>query len=289
MRLLIVGMVLVLAQGLAAAQPCVTRSKHGGDSVRDGKLVDGKLVFCTWGTKDICWSMDPATRAFTPIATFPKPETKYSEEVDPTGRAKATQTGVEFCPTKDRCQSYKYKFKFRGTLWVAINDEGTLGAVTYEGDSMKHEPTWVMLYDLVKKKQIKRVDGARPDVFATTFLVYDTFYTAAGKKLGTLPEKLVTRWDAGPVRIPRSNLMAAANKFRAQLTIVDTATAKITQTIDLPLKTEEGTSVDAYQLVPSADGAQLHVVASAPFPGEVITIDPATGKQLARSAPPLCK
>lgn len=283
MRFLMVLMVFLAARD-AVAQPCVSRRKHSAESARDGKLENGKLVFCT---SDNCWSMDPATRAFATAPKIPKAKTKYEEPVDPTGRAKATQTGVEFCPTKDTCKLYKYKFKFEGVLWVAINTEGTLGAVTYQGDSMEDQPTWVLLYDLVKKKEIKRMKTGGVDVLGTSFLVDGTLYSATAKKLGKLAKGL--SYDTGPVRLEKSNLIVFTDKFRSTLSLVDSMTGKLVHKIDLKLPVAKGDVIDPYLVVSSADGAQVHVVSGGPNTGEVITIDTATGKELARSAPPICK
>lgn len=277
-------LMVILAAREAVAQPCVSRRKHSAESARDGKLENGKLVFCT---SDNCWSMDPATRVFTTAPKIPRSKTKYEEPIDPTGRAKATQKGVEFCPTKDTCKQYKYKFKFEGVLWVAINDEGTLGAVTYQGDSMEDQPTWVLLYDLVKKKEIKRLKTGGADVLGTTFLVEDTLYSATAKKVGKLARDM--SYSTGPVRIAKSNLIAFADKFRSTLYLVDSTTGKTVHKLDLKLPAAKGDVIDPYLIVSSADGAQVHVVSGGPNTGEVITIDTTTGKELARSAPPICK
>ena len=274
------GLILLGAVPARGAPPCVNRTKFQATTLRDARLDKGKLVFCT---DDLCWAMDPATNTFTSIAMLPK-SNKPERGIDSTGRAKATQTGVEFCPTgKGSCRSYSYKFKFSGDTSVAINAEGTLGAVVYAGDSMENQPTWVILYDLAKPKELKRMKSGGVDVFGKSFWVYDTFYSATGKKLG----KLDLKYDSGPVRVG-PDLAAVTDKFSSKLAVFNATTAKLAWQTDLYLLAGSTDSIEPFQIVPSSDGSRVHVVAGAPNSGEVITIDVASGKQLHRGSPPLC-
>ncbi|HEY5933301.1 MAG TPA: hypothetical protein VIU61_01625 [Kofleriaceae bacterium] len=280
--ILALGSILLVLATVPArgAPPCVNRTMFQASHVRDARLDTGKLVFCT---DDLCWAMDPATNAFTSIATLPKSK-KPEPGIDATGRAKATATGVEFCPTgPGSCRSYKYKFKFSGDTSVSINAEGTLGAVVYTGDSMENQPTWVMLYDLAKPKELKRMKSGGVEVFGKSFWVYDTFYSASGKKLG----KLALDYDSGPVRVG-SELVAVTDKFTSKLSVFNATTAKLAWQSDLFLLAGSSEVIDPFAIIPSADAARIHVVAGAPNSGEVITVDAASGKQLARVSPPVC-
>ena len=273
-------LVIVLGSVASAAPPCVSRTKFQATSLRDVKLDKGKLVFCT---DDVCWAMDPASNAFTSIATLPRSQ-KPEHGIDPTGRAKATEKGVEFCPTgKASCKAYSYKFKFSGETSVSLNAEGTLGAVVYAGDSMENEPTWVMLYDLAKPKEVKRMKSGGVDVFGKSFWVYDTFYSAAGKKLG----KLDLKYDSGPIRVG-ADLAAVTDKFTSKLSVFNTTTAKLAWQVDLFLLAGSAEVIDSLAIVPAADGTRIHVIAGAPNSGDVITLDASSGKQLARRSPPVC-
>lgn len=252
----------------------------GASSLRDARLDNGKLVFCT---DDVCWAMDPATNSFASIATLPRSK-KPELGVDPSGRATATETGVELCPTgKGSCRSYRYKFRFSGATSVALNAEGTLGAVVYAGDSMENQPTWVILYNLAKPKELKRMKSGGVEVFGKSFWVDDTFYSAAGKKLG----KLALEYDSGPVRVG-PDLVAVTDKFSSRLSVFNATTAKLAWQTDLFLLAGSSEVIDPFAIIPSADGTRIHVVAGAPNSGEVITVDAASGKQLARVSPPIC-
>lgn len=275
----VIVLLLLLCVPAHAQTPCANRVKFQAAHARGAKLDNGKLVFCT---DDVCWSMDPATRAFTSIATIPKPK-KLDEGVDPTGRATATATGVEFCPTKGNCKTYSYKFKFEGSTSVALNAEGTLGYVTYAGDSMENQPTWTMLYDLSKPKEVKRIKTATIEVFGKTFWSDDTIYSADGKKLG----KVSLKYDSGPLRVG-PDLVVVSGKFDSKLFAFDATTAKLAWQLDLHLLAGKSEVIDEYQLVASPDAKTIFVVAGAPNSGEVIAVDATTGKQLARTSPPVC-
>lgn len=268
----------------AAPSPCVNRGVREGArrTMHDATATNGALAYCTG---EDCWSLDLATSAFTSIPTIKPaapPISRDGEGKSPDGRASATATEVAFCPSgPTSCKQFTYKFEFQpqNGLYPMINAAGTLGAVVYAGVSEDGEPSYLLAYDLAAGKLIKQVKltASHTDVFRSSFLLDNTFYSAKWKKLGKLA---VATADLDP--ITGTDLVAVSDADRGDVIIQDTATGKAHARIRLGRET----GID--RKLSSPDGARLFVIAQAAYEGEVFVIDVAKNKIVSHVVPTKC-
>jgi hypothetical protein len=268
-----------------APGPCVNREDHWWRPARD-PIVDAKsLQYCTGAD---CWTLDLASN--TIAAALSRPETRprrdrQGEFSDGHGTllASASETQVSFCPGGDgTCRVFSYKFDNRAVNGVSVmlNEERTLGAVIYQGESEIDDPSYVLAYDLVKMKPIAKVQAHDVSVLGHGFLINDkVLYSAAWKKVGVL-----AAYDQAWERIGRTNLLAIHDTKNGAFVIQDATTGKIKARIAHGLDKKEA----SFLFVASLDGARLYAIGTVSDEGEVVTIDVAAGKIVSRATPPPC-
>jgi|GEM_PF-6141844 len=267
-----------------ASAPCVNREKIAWRQVRDPKLDAKTLAYCTG---EDCWTLDLA--ANTAAAAAKRPAS--GPRPDGNGKllgdggavlATATETHASFCPTgPSSCKEFDYKLASPagGGVFPIMNTEGTLGAVIAHGVSEDGGASYVLTFDLAKGTKIKQLKASQAQVLHSGFVIDDVLYTAAHKKLG----KLATD-DHGWERIGTTDLIALHDTKKGAIVIQDGATAKVKARV--PLAIEE--LATWFTLVASPDGAKLYAIGSKTHEGEVVIIDVAAGKVLARATPTAC-
>jgi hypothetical protein len=267
-----------------ASAPCVNREKIAWRQVRDPKLDAKTLAYCTG---EDCWTLDLATNTAAPAPKRPASGPRADGNGKLLGEggavlATATETHASFCPTgPSSCKELDYKLASAagGGVFPVMNTEGTLGAVIAHGVSEAGDPSYVLTFDLAKGTKIKQVKASQAQVLHTGFVVDDVLYSAAYKKLG----KLATD-DHGWERIGTTDLIAQHDTKKGAIVIQEGATAKVKARV--PLAVED--LATWFTLVASADGAKLYAIGSKTHEGEVVTIDVAAGKVLARATPTVC-
>jgi hypothetical protein len=291
-RLATAVMVCSVAQSAPAApeptdapDPCVNREDTWWRAVRDPILDAAALQYCTGAD---CWKLDLSSN--TVAAAPPRPQVKplrdrQGELTDKQGTllASADATQASFCPGGDgTCKVFHYKFDNPAVngVYPMMNDERTLGAVMYRGESEADEPSFVLAYDLVKGKQIARLEAHEVSVLGRGFLLDETtLYSAAWKKLGTLAAR-----DQAWERLGRTSLLAIHDTEHGAFVIQDASTGKIKARIAHGLTDKAAW----FQFVASPDGARLYAIGSKSDEGEVLTIDVAAGKIVRRATPVVC-
>jgi len=264
-----------------ATSPCVNPGVRDGArrTLHEASATATALAFCTG---EDCWSLDLASSAFKAIpALKPAPPPTDAPGKSADGRATATPTEVAFCPSGPAsCKKFNYRFAFQpqGGLHPMLNAAGTLGAVIYAGVGEDNEPRYLLTYDLAAGKLLKQIElkSGGADVFRTSFLYNNALYSTKGKRLGKLAMA-----TADLVSLAGSDLVAMADPEHGAVVIQDTATGKAHGALKLGVQ-----GID--QLVSSADGATLYVLAQGATEGEVVAIDVAKNKLASRTAPPRC-
>ncbi|MDQ3370562.1 MAG: hypothetical protein M3680_34520 [Myxococcota bacterium] len=270
------------AQRTPAKDPCVHRDRNESSRfLREAALDARALTYCTGND---CWSYDLKS-AVTSIPTAKRIALDASPAALPTSDPRATVSdgNVTFCPTKDACKTFGYKFKFPAadTVIGTLNAEGTLGAITYAGNPMeRNQPSYVLVFDLDKGKQIKQYKGNEVLLFRSSFAVDRTIYKRNGGKLGTLA---VADHAMPRVAIPATELVAFVDT-KGSLILQDVAKGPA----KAKLKTGLADITWSSKLLVSPDGKLLHLVLDNPYEGEVLTFDIAARKLLGRAAPATC-
>jgi len=268
-----------------APSPCVNREDTWWRAVRDPILDAASLQYCTGAD---CWTLDLA--ANTVAAAPPRPQVKplrdrQGELTDRHGTllASAGETQVSFCPGGEgTCKVFDYKFADPPVNGVhpVMNDERTLGAVIYRGETEAGAASFVLAYDLVKRRSIGKLAAHEAAVLGHGFLIDETtLYSAAWKKLGTLAAR-----DQAWERLGTTDLLAIHDTARGTFVIQDAATGKVKARI------AHGAADKAawFQFVTSPDGARLYAIGSKADEGVVLIIDVAAGKIVKRATPVAC-
>lgn len=287
-----IGLLIVASASSALAQPapdeattpCVNREKIAWRQVRDASLDAKTLRYCTG---EDCWSLDLVKKLITPIAMIPvsKPALGQSGSFVDHGAqlATATETHVEFCPTgPDACKKFDFKIGNPAVngVYPVMNDERTLGAVMYRGESEARQPSFVLTYDLTEGKLIKQIKANDVEVLGHGFLIDDVLYSNKVKKLGKLAVP-----DQGWIRFAGTDLLVLHDTKRGAIVLQDTTTTKVKARIDLDVK--DVTTL--FTLVASPDTNRLYAIGSKTDEGEVIVIDVANGQLIMRTTPTICK
>jgi hypothetical protein len=268
-----------------APDPCVNREDHWWRAARDPILDATSLQYCTGAD---CWVLDLASNTVAAAPSRPEvrpPRDRDGERTDGHGTllASAGETEASFCPGGEgTCTVFRYRFENHAVngVYVTLNTERTLGAVIYRGEEETGAPSYVLTYDLVKRKPIASVEGHDVSVLGHGFLLDGkTLYTAAWKKAGTLavPDQA---WE----RIGRTNLLAVHDRKRGMFLIQDAATGKVKAQIAHGLDKKDA----SFLFVAAPDGARLYAIGTVTDEGEVLTIDVAAGKIVKRATPPPC-
>jgi len=286
-------LVLLSIAGAASAQPakqsataCVNREATEWRQVRDPILDDTSLQYCTG---DDCWSLDLATN--TVRAAPKRPKVKKLRDAPGiltdgkgTTLASADENHVSFCSGGDpsSCKSFDFKIANHAVNGIApdMNDEHTLGALTYLGESENGSPSYVLAFDLVKSKQVGKRKAGSIEVLGHGFLVDGTtLYNAAFKKVGRLaaPDQA---WE----RLGKSDLVALHDKKTGEFVFQDTRTGLVKTRVAHGVADKS----TLFQFVPTPDGTKLYAIGFRSDEGEVLTIDVATGKITNRSTPTPC-
>lgn len=268
-----------------APAPCVNREDQWWRPVRDPLLDASALWYCTGAD---CWRLDLASNTIAPAPARPAvrpPRDRQGERTDGHGTllASADETQVAFCPGGEgTCRVFHYKFDNRAVngVYPTLNDERTLGAVTYRGEEENGAPSYVLLYDLVKRKPIATLKADGVAVLGHGFLIEQSdLYNAAGKKIGALAVP-----DQGWKRLGKTDLIALHDPQNGAFLIQDAATGKLKARIAHGLDKKD----TAFVFVAAGDGATLYAIGTVSDEGEVLTIDVATARITKRATPPPC-
>jgi len=267
-----------------ATSPCVNREKTEWRQVRDAAIEGQALRYCTG---EDCWSLNLASNTVTPIAMIPVSKRRLAQSgslVDDKGAviATATETHVEFCASgPSSCKKFDYKIANPPTngVFPVMNEERTLGALMYRGESEASLPSFVLTYDLQRGKLIKQLKARDVEVLGHGFVIDDVLHGAALNKLGKLAVP-----DQGWTRIGTTDLVALHDKKQGAIVLQDTTTAKVKARIPLALQDH----ATWFTLVVAPDAARLYAIGSQLNEGEVVVIDVASGKVVVRATPTVC-
>lgn len=268
-----------------APAPCVNSGQGAWRDVRDPILDAKSLRYCTGAD---CWSLDLATGVVSSApARPPGPPTEavsITTLTNDKGMPLATvdETHVEFCTGKAPCKTFAFSFANPASEGMAVrmNAARTLGAVLYMPDSYKALDPEVIAFDLVAGKQVGRQTAQEIDVLDHGFLVDgDKLYSAAWKPIGPLAAP-----DSGWKPLGSTDVIALRDETRGELVIQDTTTGKVRARIPTGAPKPDA----RYFFVVSPDAAKLYAIGGGIVEGEVLTIDVAAGKLVARAKPPAC-
>jgi hypothetical protein len=265
--------------------PCVERVKAGWRAVRDLTLDGRALAFCAG---DECWSFDLVTRtlAATPHRPVQPSSPPSSDGVlrGPQGRlmARADATHVEFCPrgAAAACATFRYRLPFPvAAVFPRLNAAGTLGTVQVDGVGDNDAPVRVFAFDLARGARVGDRAAEAITPLDHGFLVDDTLYSPAFHELGALA---TTEQAWAP--LGGTDRVVVRDRRAGQLVVQDTTTARVVARISLG----GATPGEAYALVGAADGATLYAVGQGEALAEVLVIDLAAQKVIARVTPEGC-
>ena len=278
-RLTLVGL-LALLEGAAAAvpalatKPCVNRDSALWRRVRDPILDARTLQYCTG---DDCWSLDLAASAITLVATR-APAT--APPPDP--HLDADEKSVRFCEIArgKACKSFRLGLG-AGKVVARINEARTLGAVVFvpDGAEAPNGPSpQVIAFDLARGKQLGAHDGESIDVLAHGFVVdHARLFDAGFKPLGALAVP-----DRAYLAVGGALLLRDGE--HGELVVQDATTAKVRARISTGLADHAA----FFDLVPSANGKTVYAIGWGSDEGEVLAVDLAAAKVVARVTPPVC-
>jgi hypothetical protein len=267
------------------ALPCVERERLGWRAVRDLTLEGGALAFCAG---DECWSFDLATRTLAVAPQRPvRPSSLPSSDGllrGPQGAllARADATHVEFCPHGEAapCATFRYRVPFRvAEVFPRLNAAGTLGTVQVDGVGDNDAPVRVFAFDLVRGATVGQRTAESIEPLDHGFLVDEKLYSAAFRELGALA---TTEQAWAP--LGGTDRVVVRNRRAGQLVVQDTTTARVVARISIG----GATPGEAYALLGSADGATLYAVGHGDALAEVLVIDVAAAKVVARVTPAGC-
>ena len=271
-----------------ATAPCVNREATAWRQVRDIVLDASSLQYCTG---DDCWSFDLATHT---VAAVPKrlplapPATQDPPGVLTDGHGTTLATAdarhVEFCPrgpeARSRCKSFAFKLPVPpAAVYPKMNDARTLGAVVVRGEGDHDPPVWLLAFDLTAGKQVGKLEGSWISVLDHGFWVdHETFYSARFKKVGKIaaPDEV---W----VKLGSTDRIALRDRVKGDIVLQDTTTGKSRR---IPHGAPDPAT--RFTLVASPDGAMLYAIGSVSDEGEVLVIDVAAAKIVARATPTVC-
>lgn len=240
-----------------------------GHAAKHVVLDHGKLRFCT---TEACWAFDPNDASIGPA---PAPKEDF-----PASAVWVDGAQARFCRTERNCKQFElaYPYKIEGASGYQ-NAARTLGAVVatpanYE-DPRAPRST-VFLFDLVKAKQVAKLEGQHVDLFEHAFAIDGyALYTADGKQLALLAVPDPSLVEAGDV-------VLVTDGARDQLIMQEFATGKVRSRIAL------GTPANAaFRYV--VDGKTAYAIGGIADEGEVVVIDLAAAKIRARTSPPICR
>lgn len=270
-------------------EPCVNRGAGLVRPIRDIELYPGSLQYCT-GVD--CWSFNLTTRTVAPLPGYlpaaPRAGDPPGEFSDGHGTtlAVADETHVEFCPRGTQvaasCRTFKLKLPVpAAAVKPELNDLRTLGTVTYrgQGDGDKDPPIWLLAFNLATRKQVAQRQGTWITPLDHGFLVdRETLYSAAFKQVARIaaPDEV---W----VKLGSTDRIALRDTVKGDVIVQNTMTGKA---VRFSLGARDPTTW--YALAASPDGATLYAIGSEQAEGEVLVIDVAKTRVIARATAPVC-
>jgi hypothetical protein len=286
---------VIAAAGPAAADaprpapaPCVNRELTEWRQVRDVALDGKALAFCTG---DDCWSFDLATRQ---VSAAPARPPAGAPPLDPAGLftdghgvtlATADATHAVLCAqgvaVPASCKVFRYHLPIAAAgVFPRLNAARTLGTVQYDGVGDNDAPVCLFAFDLTSGRQLGELPGASITPLDHGFLVDDqALYSAAFRPVGALaaPDQ---RW----VPLGGTDRIALRDEARGELVIQRTTTGQVEGRVRYGAPRRD----THYRLVATADGATLYAIGSASAEGEVLVVDTAAAKIVARATAPVC-
>jgi hypothetical protein len=291
----LVGALAIAVGGTAHAQPstlsptpCVNRGGGLVRPVQDIEIYPGSLQYCTGAD---CWSFDLATRTVAALPGYVPAVAKPS--LDPAGTftdghgttlAIADEAHVEFCPksidARASCQSFKFKIETpAASVRPQMNDARTLGTVVYRGEGDNDPHVWLLAFNLTARRRVAMLEGSSIRPLDHGFWVdHEMFYSPMFKKVARLAAR-----DEVWVKLGSTDRIALRDTEKGDIVLQSTTTGKA-------LRISHGAPDPAvwFALVASPDAKTLYAIGSVSDEGEVLVIDVAKAKIVARATPPLC-
>ena len=176
---------------------------------------------------------------------------------------------------KASCRSFKLTFPARAaSVEPAMNDARTLGTVVFRGEGDQDPPTWLVAFNLTTRKQVAKLEGSSLQALDHGFLLdHQTLYSPRFQPIGKLAAP-----DRAWVKLGSTDRIALRDADKGEIILQSTTTAAA---VRIPTGASDPTVW--FALVASPDGARLYAIGTESDEGEVLVIDVAKGKILARA------